>query len=276
MPKRPVPVCPAFLGSTVGCPFCCMYVASNEWAYWTPNGPIWLPRMAQPTFWGFFLLQGASRIVWLLIHPFSRTSKVVGLIFWSWTGPGYGPSLVFRNSLVCSKFKFSAGIQLFGMKITSHGKPDLKNSLLRSDLRLGEVQGEVRENFRPDLQCEGVFMAESWIPTVNWEMFYHYRFVQTYWIFGLLTRKKRMEPTALLHYQRAVPLVINWLLDQLDHDQNWLFSFLVNLLMVLRFQFCIYAHSSSSSPTFNARTLTHDGHVRALAEREASLRLLVC
>ena len=27
-------------------------------------------------------------------------------------------------------------------------------------MRLGEVQGEVRENFRPDLQCEVVFMGK--------------------------------------------------------------------------------------------------------------------
>ena len=48
----------------------------------------------------------------------------------------YKLSLVFRLSPVCSKFrfKFSAGIQLFGLKTTSHGKPDLKNSFLRSDL----------------------------------------------------------------------------------------------------------------------------------------------
>ena len=42
------------------------------------------------------------------------------------------PALVFRLSLVLSmvKFKFSAGIQLFGLKTTSHGKPDLKNEFL--------------------------------------------------------------------------------------------------------------------------------------------------
>ena len=36
--------------------------------------------------------------------------------------------LVFRLSLVLSmvKFKFSAGIKLFGLKTTSHGKSDLK------------------------------------------------------------------------------------------------------------------------------------------------------
>ena len=41
-------------------------------------------------------------------------------------GARYKPSLVFRLCLVCSKFKFSAGIQLFGLKKTSQGKPDLK------------------------------------------------------------------------------------------------------------------------------------------------------
>ena len=38
----------------------------------------------------------------------------------------YKPSLVFRLSLVLSMYKFSAGIQLFGLKTTSHGKSDLK------------------------------------------------------------------------------------------------------------------------------------------------------
>ena len=40
----------------------------------------------------------------------------------------YKLSQVFRLSPVCSKFKFKffAGIQLFGLKTTSHGKPDLK------------------------------------------------------------------------------------------------------------------------------------------------------
>ena len=58
----------------------------------------------------------------------------------------YKPSLVFRLSLVLSmvKFKFSAGIQLFGLKTTSHGKPDLKNEFLMSGL-----------------QCEVVFRPTS-------------------------------------------------------------------------------------------------------------------
>ena len=46
----------------------------------------------------------------------------------------YKPSLVFRLSLVLSMVKFSAGIQLFGLKTTSHGKSDLKIHILRSDL----------------------------------------------------------------------------------------------------------------------------------------------
>ena len=48
----------------------------------------------------------------------------------------YKLRLVFRLSPVSSKFKFmlSAGIQLFVLKTTSHGKSDLKNSYLMSDL----------------------------------------------------------------------------------------------------------------------------------------------
>ena len=40
----------------------------------------------------------------------------------------YKTSLVIRISPVCSKLKFmfSVGIQLFGLKATSHGKSDLK------------------------------------------------------------------------------------------------------------------------------------------------------
>ena len=58
----------------------------------------------------------------------------------------YKLSLVFRLSLVLSKFKFmlSAGIQLFGLKTTSQGKSDLKIHILRSDL-----------------PCEVVFRAKS-------------------------------------------------------------------------------------------------------------------
>ena len=40
-------------------------------------------------------------------------------------------------------------------------KLDLKNSFLRPDSRHGEVHGEVRENFRPDLQYEVVFLAKK-------------------------------------------------------------------------------------------------------------------
>ena len=44
----------------------------------------------------------------------------------------YKISLGFRLSLVCSKFKLkiSAGSQLFCLKTTSHGKPDLKKDFL--------------------------------------------------------------------------------------------------------------------------------------------------
>ena len=58
--------------------------------------------------------------------------------------PRYRPSLVFRLSLVCSNFKFSAGIQIFGMKITLHGKPGPKNSFPRSDLRCGDFRVRFR------------------------------------------------------------------------------------------------------------------------------------
>ena len=64
----------------------------------------------------------------------------------------YKPSLVFRLGLVLSMVKFSAGIQLFGLKTTSHGKPDPKNSFSRSDLRHGEVQGEVGVQGHPLFQ----------------------------------------------------------------------------------------------------------------------------
>ena len=41
-------------------------------------------------------------------------------------------SLVLRLSPVCINFKlkFSVGIQLFGLKTTSHGKSDLENDFL--------------------------------------------------------------------------------------------------------------------------------------------------
>ena len=56
--------------------------------------------------------------------------------FGSGSGPGYKSSMVLRLSLVLSmvKFKFSAYIQFFGLKTTSHGKSDLKNELIRSGL----------------------------------------------------------------------------------------------------------------------------------------------
>ena len=64
----------------------------------------------------------------------------------------YKPSLVFRLSPVFSKFRFmfSVGIQLFGLKTTSHGKSDLKNHILKSHL-----------------PCDMVFRPKSWIPEEN-------------------------------------------------------------------------------------------------------------
>ena len=78
----------------------------------------------------------------------------------------YKPSLVFRLGLVLSKFTFSAGIQLFGLKTTSHGKPDLKKSFSRSD----EVGVKVHEFFGSGLPCEVVFRPENWVPAENGEV----------------------------------------------------------------------------------------------------------
>ena len=44
----------------------------------------------------------------------------------------YRLSLFFRISLDYGKFKFSTGIERFGLKTISHGKPDLKKSFLKS------------------------------------------------------------------------------------------------------------------------------------------------
>ena len=88
---------------------------------------------------------GCHELCQKMRHPFSRTyvdesgcpftcwkSNGKGLIFGKkckflvlvMVRPRYRPSLVFRLSLVCSKFTFSAGMQLFGLITTSHGKPD--------------------------------------------------------------------------------------------------------------------------------------------------------
>ena len=60
--------------------------------------------------------------------------------------------LVFKLIPVCSKlkFKFVTSIQLLGLKTTSHGKPDLKNWFLRSDL-----------------PYEVVFWPKKWILVAN-------------------------------------------------------------------------------------------------------------
>ncbi len=77
---------------------------------------------------------------------FDFLKKNFEIFFLDMVRPRYGPSLVFRLSLVCSKFKFSVqlSMQLFGMKITSYGKPDLKNSFPRSDLRCGDFRVRFR------------------------------------------------------------------------------------------------------------------------------------
>ena len=63
--------------------------------------------------------------------------------------PRYRPNLVFRLSLVFSKFKISEGIQLYGLKITSYGKSYPQNSFLRSDL--SAIVGKGREGNKPRL-----------------------------------------------------------------------------------------------------------------------------
>ena len=76
----------------------------------------------------------------------------------------YNPSLVFRLSLVLSMVKFSAGIQLFGLKTTSHGKPGPKNSFPRSDLRYGDfrVRFRGRSGYRDTLYSNiSLFSAGS-------------------------------------------------------------------------------------------------------------------
>ena len=52
------------------------------------------------------------------------------------------------------KFKFSPGIQLFGLKTTSHGKPDLKNSFLRSDLPCEVVIRQKKLNTHRELELD--------------------------------------------------------------------------------------------------------------------------
>ena len=55
--------------------------------------------------------------------------------------PGY------RLILVSEMFKFSTGVQLFELRLTSDGKPVLKNSFPMLDLRCGEVQ--VQDGIHP-------------------------------------------------------------------------------------------------------------------------------
>ena len=70
---------------------------------------------------------------YLRIKFFEKKFKIILLIR---VRGRYKSSLVFSLSPICNKFKFklSVGIKLFGLKTTSHGKPNLKNSFLKSDL----------------------------------------------------------------------------------------------------------------------------------------------
>ena len=68
------------------------------------------------------------------IGAFNFLKKKIEILFLVRVRTRYSLSLVFRF-LVCSKISFSLkGIQIFGLETTSHGKPDLRNSFLRSDL----------------------------------------------------------------------------------------------------------------------------------------------
>ena len=63
---------------------------------------------------------------------FDFLKKNFEILYFARVRARYKFSLVFRLSLVCSKFKlkFFVVIQLFGLKTTSHGKYDLKNEFL--------------------------------------------------------------------------------------------------------------------------------------------------
>ena len=67
---------------------------------------------------------------------FDILKKNFEIFFWFRVWARYKSSMVFRLSLVLSmvKFMLPMGIQLFGLKTTSHGKSDLENSFLRSGL----------------------------------------------------------------------------------------------------------------------------------------------
>ena len=67
---------------------------------------------------------------------FDFLKKNFKIFLWVRVRARYKPSLVFRLSPVFSKFKFmlSMGIQFFVLKTTSHGKSDLKNSYLMSEI----------------------------------------------------------------------------------------------------------------------------------------------
>ena len=47
---------------------------------------------------------------------------------------GTGPAWFSGSAWFASKFKFSMGILLLVLKTTPHGKPDLKNTFMGSDL----------------------------------------------------------------------------------------------------------------------------------------------
>ena len=81
----------------------------------------------------------AEQAIWLVRFLEKKLN-----FFWVMVRSRNSFSLVFRLSMVYRKFKFSTGIQLFGLKTTSQGIPGPKNSFFGSDLRCGDILvGEV-------------------------------------------------------------------------------------------------------------------------------------
>ena len=96
------------------------------------------------------LLRAERAMAWVRF----REKKFLTFYFFVMVRSRYKLSLVFRLIPVCSKFKlkFSVGIQLFDLKTTSHGKPDLRNSFLRSDLPCEVVFQAKKLNTSRDLE----------------------------------------------------------------------------------------------------------------------------
>ena len=111
-------------------------------SYRVSGGPL---DFWHPTFFRHMLTQQAvlSRAERAYLRIWFFEKKIWKLFFFGQARGEVKSSLVFRLCLVLSMVKVSAGNQLFGLKTTSPGKSDPKNSFLKSDLRHGGVQGEV-------------------------------------------------------------------------------------------------------------------------------------